>query len=127
MNRRVLCVDDEENVLRAFERNLRLHCEIETAVGAARGLEAVQERGPYAVVVSDLRMPEMDGIEATRNIRSGKQEQPVIIAMTANAMEEDRDMCLRSGMNDFLSKPIKPQDVVAMLEKWSPVKELKYA
>ena len=57
MNRKVLCVDDEENVLRAFERNLRLHFEIETAVGPVAGLSAITQRGPYAVVVSDLRMP----------------------------------------------------------------------
>jgi DNA-binding NtrC family response regulator len=63
MNRKVLCVDDEENVLRAFERNLRLHFEIETAVGPAAGLSALERSGPYAVVISDLRMPGMDGIQ----------------------------------------------------------------
>ena len=67
----------------------------------------------------DVQMPEMDGLEATRIIRKGMEIQPTIIAMTANAMKEDRDECLEAGMDDFLSKPVKLEELVNMLEKWA--------
>jgi len=67
----------------------------------------------------DVQMPEMDGLEATRKIRSSSPPHPVIIALTANAMKEDQDDCLRSGMDDFLSKPVKPEELIAILVKWS--------
>jgi len=73
----------------------------------------------YDLILMDVQMPEMDGLEATRTIRKGKRRQPLIIAMTANAMKEDKDECERAGMDDFLSKPVKLEDLVAMLEKWS--------
>ena len=78
---------------------------VETGVAA---IEAV-ENGAYDVVLMDMRMPQMDGIEATRRIRQLGQNilQPWIIAMTANASSEDRDFCLKVGMNDYLSKPIR--------------------
>ena len=71
------------------------------------------------VILMDIQMPEMDGLEATKVIRSKNIKQPVIIAMTANSMPEDRDLCLASGMNDYLSKPIKFEDLVKALEKAS--------
>ena len=90
-------------------------------------LEKVSEQF-YDLILMDVQMPEMDGMEATRTIRKGMSVQPLIIAMTANAMQEDKDDCLRSGMNDFLSKPVKPEDVVNMLKKWSAIlAEVKYA
>jgi len=67
----------------------------------------------------DVQMPEMDGLEATQFIRTHMSEQPVIIAMTANAMAEDREICLKAGMDDYLSKPMKLSEVIAALEKWS--------
>ncbi len=73
----------------------------------------------YDIILMDVQMPEMDGIEATRIIRQNIEVQPVIIAMTANAMKEDKDNCLAAGMDDFLSKPVKLEDVVEMLAKWS--------
>lgn len=72
----------------------------------------------YYLILMDVQMPEMDGLEATRFIRSNMQEQPVIVAMTANAMPEDRQACLDAGMNDYLSKPMKLSDLMEMLEKW---------
>ncbi|AYL94811.1 hybrid sensor histidine kinase/response regulator [Mucilaginibacter celer] len=72
----------------------------------------------YNLILMDVQMPEMDGLEATRFIRSNMQEQPVIIAMTANAMPEDRQACLDAGMNDYLSKPMKLSDLMEMLERW---------
>jgi len=68
-------------------------------------------------------MPEMDGLEATQFIRQHIQEQPVIVAMTANAMPEDREICLKAGMNDYLSKPMKLTEIIAVLEKWGVPKK----
>lgn len=73
----------------------------------------------YDMVLMDVQMPEMDGLEATQFIRTHMSEQPVIIAMTANAMTEDREICLKAGMDDYLSKPMKLSEVIAALEKWS--------
>jgi CheY-like chemotaxis protein len=67
----------------------------------------------------DVQMPEMDGLETTRQIRQDKNmRQPVIIAMTANALPEDCEICLRKGMDDYLSKPIKVEDILLVLKKW---------
>jgi len=60
----------------------------------------------------------MDGMEATQFIRQNMDMQPIIIAMTANALSEDREACLNAGMDDYLSKPMKLDEIVAMLEKW---------
>jgi len=86
---------------------------------ASNGLEAIQavERQPYDVVLMDVQMPEMDGLEATRRIRTRwpRGERPHIIAMTANAMQGDREMCLEAGMDDYVSKPIRVEELVAAL------------
>jgi len=76
----------------------------------------------YDLVLMDCQMPEMDGFEATAIIRdtsSGvfNHEVPVI-ALTANAQQEDRERCLAAGMNDYLSKPVKKDELAAVLEKW---------
>jgi CheY-like chemotaxis protein len=65
----------------------------------------------------DMQMPEMDGLEATRKIRKDMTRQPVIIAVTANAMQNDRELCLEAGMNEFVTKPIKLEVLMAALEK----------
>lgn len=75
----------------------------------------------YDLIFMDVQMPEMDGLEATKMIRKYMEIQPLIIAMTANAMKEDRDECLKVGMDDFLSKPVKLEEVVNMLAKWSNI------
>jgi CheY-like chemotaxis protein len=67
----------------------------------------------------DVQMPEMDGLEATRMIRLCLTEQPVIIAMTANAMDGDREACLKAGMEDYLSKPVNVEELMKTLETWS--------
>jgi signal transduction histidine kinase/DNA-binding response OmpR family regulator len=87
---------------------------------ASNGIEAVEsiERQTYDVILMDVQMPEMDGLDATRNIRKLKQvTQPHIIAMTANAMEGDREMCIAAGMNDYVSKPIRVNELVEALLK----------
>jgi len=87
---------------------------------ASNGIEAVEsiERQKYDVILMDVQMPEMDGLDATRNIRKLTQlVQPHIIAMTANAMEGDREMCIAAGMNDYVSKPIRVNELVDALLK----------
>jgi CheY-like chemotaxis protein len=91
----------------------------------ANGLEVLLslQRQPYDVVLMDVQMPEMDGLEATRRIRQLQAEelaadsQPHIIAMTANALREDCDICLAAGMDDYISKPVQVPDLVAALRK----------
>jgi len=87
---------------------------------ASNGLEAVEsiERQKYDVILMDVQMPEMDGLDATREIRKlVNAAQPHIIAMTANAMEGDRELCLAAGMNDYISKPIRVNELVEALLK----------
>jgi CheY-like chemotaxis protein len=95
---------------------------------AANGLEAVQavERQPYDVILMDVQMPEMDGLEATREIcaRLPRDERPFIIAMTANAMQGDRELCLEAGMDDYLSKPIRVEELVSALIKSRPIMKI---
>ncbi len=112
------------------------------ADAVANGVEALNAIStlPYDLVLMDVQMPEMDGIEATRRIRNSKLENrnqenkdsskvsdfkfPIsnipIIAMTAYAMDEDRQKCIEAGMNDFVSKPVTPGALAVVLEKWLP-------
>jgi len=90
---------------------------------AANGLEALQalERQPYDVILMDMQMPEMDGLEATRQIRQKwPKNGPRIIAMTANVTSEDRHACIEAGMNDYLAKPIRIDELIAALSKTQP-------
>jgi CheY-like chemotaxis protein len=95
---------------------------------AANGLEALLSlrRQPYDVVLMDVQMPEMDGLEATRRIRQSTsselaaEAQPRIIAMTANAMREDCDICLEAGMDDYVSKPVQVEELVRALSRCPP-------
>jgi CheY-like chemotaxis protein/HPt (histidine-containing phosphotransfer) domain-containing protein len=95
---------------------------------ANNGLEAIRalERQPYDVVLMDVQMPELDGLETTRRIRQ-RQLDPgapssfhrpiVIIAMTANAMHGDREKCVAAGMEDYIAKPVRPEMLQAAIER----------
>lgn len=95
---------------------------------AANGLEAIAslqdapDDAAYDIVLMDCQMPEMDGYEASREIRAGKAgERNIsipIIAMTANVMAGDRDKCIESGMNDYVPKPVEPEDLIMKLQQW---------
>ncbi|HLE27353.1 MAG TPA: GAF domain-containing protein, partial [Anaerolineales bacterium] len=88
---------------------------------AANGMEAVEavERQRYDVVLMDVQMPEMDGLEASRQIctRWPQEARPRIVAMTANAMQGDREMCLAAGMDDYIAKPIRVEELVEALSR----------
>jgi CheY-like chemotaxis protein len=87
---------------------------------AENGLEAIEalEKKEFDVVLMDVQMPELDGLGATRQIRSRWPDRPVhIVAMTANAMAGDRELCLAAGMNDYVSKPIRPPELAEALAR----------
>lgn len=91
-----------------------------TADLAQNGREAIEalERAPYDVILMDMLMPEVDGIAATREIRQRRgSRDPWIVAMTANAMKEDRETCLAAGMNDYIAKPVRLPDLQRALAK----------
>jgi len=100
-----------------------------TAEAVANGKEALNtlREVPYDLVLMDVQMPEMDGLEATRQIRNPKSDvlnhDIPIIAMTAHAMAGDSDQCYNAGMNDYLTKPVIPDALATALQKWLPSKE----
>jgi CheY-like chemotaxis protein len=114
----LIAEDDEMNKQMALMLLKRLGYEADCAANGKEVLEIVSEKR-YDVILMDVEMPEMDGLEATRMIRLCLTEQPVIIAMTANAMDGDRDACLKAGMEDYLSKPVNVDDLMKKLETWA--------
>ncbi len=81
-------------------------------------LEEVSNKN-YDLILMDVQMPEMDGLEATRMIRICLTEQPIIIAMTANTLQGDREECLKAGMDDYIGKPVRLDGLVNLIEKWA--------
>jgi len=92
--------------------------EPDTANNGVLALEAA-DRQQYDLILMDIEMPEMDGIEATSKIRNSLMKQPVIAALTANGMQDDRAFCIQAGMDDYLSKPFQLETIMKLLEKWS--------
>jgi CheY-like chemotaxis protein len=89
------------------------------ADAVANGIEAlnVLRRHSYQLVFMDVQMPEMDGLETTRRIRSTlpREQQPVIVALTANAIAGDAEVCRAAGMDDYIPKPVRPEDIHNMI------------
>ena len=93
---------------------------VETAEDGARALEMTRSRS-YDLVLMDMQMPQLDGLEATRALRARDGLALPIIAMTANAFGEDRASCLEAGMNDHVAKPVDPSQLHAALLRWLPL------
>lgn len=89
------------------------------------GLEALEAHRatPYDMILMDCQMPIMDGFEASRQIRQLSHPQPVIIAVTANALVGERERCLNAGMDDYLSKPFQAEQLVAIVKKWITIRD----
>jgi signal transduction histidine kinase/DNA-binding response OmpR family regulator len=125
-NTHILLVEDNrinQEVAKGVLKSFNLIIDV-----AANGLESLSAlqlstaKHPYSLIIMDCQMPEMDGYEATRQIRDGiageRYKDIPIVAMTANAMQGDREKCLEAGMNDYLTKPIDAKKVYAFLKKW---------
>jgi CheY-like chemotaxis protein len=96
----------------------KVGCTVTVANNGIEALQALREQ-EFDFVLMDMQMPLMDGLEATRRIvAEWPGVHPPIIALTANAMAEDRERCLDAGMQDFVAKPIRLQDLHRMIDKW---------
>ncbi|MFT4631012.1 MAG: PAS domain S-box-containing protein [Candidatus Pseudothioglobus sp.] len=115
---RVLLAEDNiVNQKVARQILLKLGCNADVAQNGREAIQMLSQR-QYDVVFMDVQMPEVDGLEATRLIRVlDDDDQPYIIAMTANAMAEDRQICREAGMDDFVAKPIRLGDIEAALQR----------
>ena len=119
-NQRLLLVEDNlVNQTIAMTLLTRLGYVADLAENGVEAVKAASENA-YALILMDMQMPEMDGLEATRRIRAqpGPNAGVAIVALTANAMQSDREACLSAGMNDFLSKPFSRDDLVTCLDRW---------
>jgi signal transduction histidine kinase/DNA-binding response OmpR family regulator len=121
----LLAEDNSVNRLVAQRMLARLGYRVDSVADGNEAVEAVQRRA-FDVILMDVQMPSLDGLAATRQIR-GKSgiTQPWIIAMTANAMTGDREACLGAGMNDYITKPIKLQELQQALVRVPPASERK--
>ncbi|ATH82582.1 hybrid sensor histidine kinase/response regulator [Ectopseudomonas mendocina] len=119
---RVLLVEDNPvNQMVAKGMLAKLGCQVLVAGHGGEALEAL-EREPVDLVLMDCNMPVMDGYEASRRIRAnGRWPELPIVALTANALSDERERCRAAGMNDYLAKPFRREELAAMLDSWLPV------
>ncbi len=122
---RVLLVDDNPiNQLVAREMLLSLGVQVDTADDGAEALLRLDEAA-YDIVFMDVMMPVLDGLACTRALREREAARAsprlTVVALTANAMTGDRERCLESGMDDYLPKPVRREDLAKMLARWLPV------
>lgn len=114
----LLAEDNEVNQRVAKQMLLTLGYEADVAQDGLEVLEAIQKQ-TYDLILMDVQMPRLDGLATTRQIRQQSGPQPYIVAMTANAMPRDRDLCLAEGMDDYLSKPVSLEKLKTLLDKFS--------
>jgi CheY-like chemotaxis protein len=122
---RILVAEDNKtNQEVALKILSKLGYDAALAQNGEEALEMVSE-GQYDIIFMDIQMPVKDGLEATRMIRLCLNTQPVIIAMTANAIQGDKQKCLNAGMDDYISKPFKIEELTKMIEKWATQLKVK--
>ncbi len=120
----VLVVEDDA-LNRTIVSRLLQHggCRVSAAAGGEQALQMLRRPERFDLVLMDWQMPDMDGLEVTRRLRAGAAgdagRQVPVVALTANAFAEDRDACLRAGMDDFLSKPVQSRSLMAAVERWA--------
>jgi PAS domain S-box-containing protein len=118
----LLAEDNPVNQKLALHQLKRLGHTADVVDNGRAVLEQLQ-KADYDLILMDCQMPEMDGYEATRCLKQQQKSQqgagPIVVAMTANAFEEDKDLCLASGMDDYLSKPVSLETLKATLDRWS--------
>ncbi|WP_153786874.1 response regulator [Pseudomonas sp. EMN2] len=119
---RILLVEDNPvNQLVAKGMLAKLGCQVQVAAQGAEALEFLEQE-TFDLVLMDCNMPVMDGYEASRRIRqSGRWPELPIVALTANAMPEERERCRAAGMNDYLAKPFRREELLALIDHWVPI------
>ena len=118
---RILVAEDNAVNQRVAQRMLeRLGYDVDIAENGRRAVDAMNEQ-PYDAILMDCSMPEMNGFDATREIRQRHGTKIVIIAMTASALPDDAELCRRAGMDDYLTKPVNTERLRNVLERWIPV------
>ena len=120
---RILVAEDNTTLADGLAAVLRAAGYAVDVVGDGVSADAVISTTDFDLVVLDLNLPEMDGLEATRRTRAheaGTGQRIPIVALTANAMVGDREQCLEAGMDDFLSKPFQLRELAAAIQRWCP-------
>jgi CheY-like chemotaxis protein/HPt (histidine-containing phosphotransfer) domain-containing protein len=117
---RVLLVDDNAtNRKVASQILMKAGCEVLMASSGQEAISILQKDANFDLVLMDIQMPEMDGMETTRRLKAlNLAALPPIVAMTAYAMKEDRERFLAAGMDDYLAKPIRAQQIIQMVSRW---------
>jgi signal transduction histidine kinase/DNA-binding NarL/FixJ family response regulator len=116
---RILLVDDNAtNRKVASQILIKAGCVVETAKSGKEAIECLSNDQDFDLVLMDIQMPEMDGMETTRHLKETISSLPPIVAMTAYAMKEDRERFLAAGMDDYLAKPIRAQQLIQIVGKW---------
>jgi CheY-like chemotaxis protein/signal transduction histidine kinase len=118
--KRVLVVDDDARNLFAITTILEQHeMQVAYAENGQQAIDALRGNGPFDIVLMDVMMPEMDGYEATRRIRAQPEHKQLpIIALTAKAMQGDREKCIQAGASDYITKPVDSDQLVSLLRVW---------
>ena len=123
---KILVVDDNAiNLTIATELIAPIKAQIDTANGGQNAIDKVAA-GDYDIVFMDHMMPEIDGVDATKTIRAASKDadKPVIIALSANVMEEAKRLFAEAGMNDFVAKPVEVKDIITKIKKWLPPEKI---